>query len=196
MEGLSESDFERAARKLGVRIAAVKAVAEVESNGSGFLADGRPQILFEAHVFHRLTHGRHAGKVDRNGRALSSLVWDRSLYGPAGSGQHDRLADAAQLDWGAAHRSASWGKFQILGSNYRLAGFDKIEDFVAAMHRDVKAHFDAFIGFIKGRDLAGFLKRQDWTGFARRFNGPNFAKHRYDTRLAQAYQRFERAKAA
>lgn len=44
-----------AAKRLGVDVPTVRAVAEVESNGVGFLPDGRPKILFERHIFSRLT---------------------------------------------------------------------------------------------------------------------------------------------
>ncbi|MBZ0126830.1 MAG: N-acetylmuramidase family protein, partial [Rhodocyclaceae bacterium] len=51
---LGQADIEKAAEDLGVAVAAVMAVNEVESLGRGFLPDGRPVILFERHVMHRL----------------------------------------------------------------------------------------------------------------------------------------------
>ena len=48
---LRESDLIAAADRLDVPLASIKAVNEVESSGRGFLADGRPVILFERHVF-------------------------------------------------------------------------------------------------------------------------------------------------
>ena len=36
----------------------LRAVAAVESSGSGFDSAGRPKMLFERHLFHRLTNGR------------------------------------------------------------------------------------------------------------------------------------------
>jgi two-component sensor histidine kinase len=53
MQALTEEDYKRAARRLGCSVAAIKAVAEVEAPGSGFLPDGRPKILFERHIFRR-----------------------------------------------------------------------------------------------------------------------------------------------
>jgi peptidoglycan hydrolase-like protein with peptidoglycan-binding domain len=43
---LSLADLVAAADTLGVPLACVRAVNEVESSGSGFLLDGRPAILF------------------------------------------------------------------------------------------------------------------------------------------------------
>ncbi|HEY6332794.1 MAG TPA: N-acetylmuramidase domain-containing protein, partial [Blastocatellia bacterium] len=48
---LTEADFEDAAHALGCDVEAVHAVADVETQGSGFLPDGRAVILFESHTF-------------------------------------------------------------------------------------------------------------------------------------------------
>src|SRR5690606_11763897 len=53
VELLGEDDIIRAAQALGVEPAAIRAVTEVESRGSGFLPDGRPVILFERHIMRR-----------------------------------------------------------------------------------------------------------------------------------------------
>ncbi len=50
---LGMADLQRAASTLGVPLASVRAVNEVESRGAGFLPDGRPVILFERHVMYR-----------------------------------------------------------------------------------------------------------------------------------------------
>ncbi|WP_316856208.1 peptidoglycan-binding protein, partial [Ralstonia mannitolilytica] len=49
---LTDADLQAAAEKLNVPLAAIRAVNEVESKGNGFLADGRPVILFERHVMY------------------------------------------------------------------------------------------------------------------------------------------------
>ena len=169
-------------------------MAHIESAGRGFLPDGRPSILYEAHIFHRETSGRHAGFVDTRGRALSVPRWDRSLYGPAGAWQHDgRLAPAASFNWVAAHRACSWGLFQILGQNHAAVGWPRIADFVQAMTEGAGPHLDAFVGFVRANRLEQPLRERNWREFARRYNGPGFAQNRYDTRLAEAYARFARA---
>jgi hypothetical protein len=55
---LSAAGIAAACAILGIGEAEMRAVLAVESLGSGFLADGRPKILFERHWFHRLTGGR------------------------------------------------------------------------------------------------------------------------------------------
>ncbi len=52
---LNDGDIRLAAEKLDCDEPAIRALAEVESRGGGFLSDDRPKILFEAHVFSRRT---------------------------------------------------------------------------------------------------------------------------------------------
>lgn len=50
---LTIDDYTRAAAKLGVEVASVRAIAATESSGKGFFQDGRPVILYERHIFFR-----------------------------------------------------------------------------------------------------------------------------------------------
>lgn len=180
---LTEQNWQRAAESLGVPVAAVKAVAEVEAPGSGFLESGEPRILFECHKFSKHT----GGKFDADHPDISFPKWGG--YGKE-SAQHGRLARAASLDRDAALKSASWGRFQILGENYKQAGFDTIQDFINAMYRDEASQLDAFVSFIKNdKRLLEALRKRNWATLARIYNGPAFAENRYDVKLAQAYKK-------
>lgn len=183
---LTENDYQRAADRLGCEVAAIKAVDAVEASGAGFLPSGEPKILFEAHIFDRLTKGRFR----RDFPEISSAKWDRSLYGPAGQHQHKRLAQAVALDRGAALQSASYGRFQVMGFNWKLCGYRSLQHFINAMYRSEGDHLDAFIGYVIGRGLADELQRKDWAGFALGYNGPGYKENHYDTKLAAAYKRF------
>lgn len=188
---LTDEDFVRAAKALNVEIAAIRAVAEVEAAGAGFLPDGRPSVLYEPHIFHKHTKGKHGAAVDRRGIKLSSPNWNRRLYGAAGARQHERLDDAAKLDWEAAHKAASWGTFQILGENHFAAGHSTIRSFVEAMNAGADAHLDAFVNFIQTNQLDVPLRNKNWAAFARGYNGPGYAKNAYDTKMAAAYARWK-----
>jgi hypothetical protein len=189
---LIDADFARAAKELGVEAAAIRAVAEVEAAGAGFLPDGRPAVLYEAHIFHRLTGGKHANAKDRRGVKLSSPKWDRSLYGATGAAQHNRREDAAKLDATAAHKACSWGAFQILGENYKAAGCSTIDEFVDKMNKGAAAHLDAFVAFIKADPkLHNALLAKQWATFARIYNGPGYAANAYDQKMANAYARWK-----
>lgn len=186
---LTDADFQRAAKRLNCPIAAIRAVDQVEAQGAGFLPSGEPKVLFEAHVFDRLT----GGKYRKSHPNLSSKKWDRSLYGAAGLNQHRRLQAAVSLDRDAALQSASYGRYQILGENWRTCGYPSLHAFINAMYRSEGDHLDAFVAYVLKRGLDDELQRQDWAGFARGFNGPGYAANRYDTKMASAYARFTRA---
>jgi hypothetical protein len=190
---LTEEDYERAAKALNCEVAAIKAVAEVESAGSGFLPDGRPTILYEAHVFHKETGGRHANAKDRRGVALSSSSWNKNLYGATGTNQHNRYEDARQHNTDAANKACSWGIFQILGQNHKVCGFGTSQEFVDAMWTGgASAHMDAFVKFIQSNKLDGPLRLKDWATFARGYNGPGYAQNQYDKKMAAAYARYKK----
>lgn len=89
---LTEDDYQEAAQKLGCDVAAVKAVAEVESGPHGaFLPSGDPVILFERHKFSKFT----GGKYDQSNPGISNRA--PGGYGPV-SQQHARFQEAAALD--------------------------------------------------------------------------------------------------
>jgi len=177
---LDDAAIADAATKLGIEVAAVRAVIDVESRG-GFLPDGRPKILFERHYFSRLTKGGFDGSHPD----ISNRKWGG--YGGGGAHQYDRLNQAVALDRDAALRSASWGLFQIMGDHCTSLGYADAEAFVAAMVSGEAGQLDAFVSFVKKNGLADELARHDWAGFARRYNGPAFRENRYDTKLAAAY---------
>jgi hypothetical protein len=156
-----------------------------------FLPDKRPKILFEAHVFGRLTqHGWDATHPN-----ISSPVWDRTLYGAAGAHQYDRLAEAIALDEDAALQSASWGMFQFLGLNYAACDFPDVGHYVAVMCASEGGQLAAFVAFCRYNRLDRHLRAHDWTGVALAYNGPGEAENGYDEKLAAAYQRHAAANA-
>jgi len=184
---LSEPDFKRAADRLGCEVAAVKAVAEVESGGkTGFLPDKRPKILFESRWFHKLTGGR----FDASNPDISTPTWVRNYKG--GAAEYGRLEAAIALDRAAALKSASWGMFQILGVNHAVVGFADVEAFVRAQVESEGKQLDAFVGFVISNKLDDELRDKRWADFARVYNGPGFAENRYDAKMAEAYARHAR----
>lgn len=184
---LTEVDFQAAADLLGVEVACVKAVTHVESSGGGFYASGLPKILFEAHVFARQT----AQKYNTSNPNISSPKWNRALYA-GGEKEFNRLKMAMTLDESAALRSASWGLFQILGTNYKACGFSSIQEFVIA-HVDSEAkQLDAFVKFLKANKMDIHLKNKDFAMFAKMYNGPSYAANQYDLKMKAAYEKFSK----
>ncbi|HEV2706559.1 MAG TPA: N-acetylmuramidase domain-containing protein [Pyrinomonadaceae bacterium] len=181
---LTDADYTACATSLNCEVAAIRAVVDVESRGSGFLPDGRPKILFEALHFHRFT----GGKYDKSHPNISSPVWKRSLY-KGGAAEWGRLEEAAALDRTSAYKATSWGLFQIMGFNYQASGFQSVEDFVAAMKESEGAQLQAFANFVRNQKWDGFLRNRQWAMFAKRYNGPSYAQNHYDTKLADSYRK-------
>lgn len=182
---LTEADFAAIANQLECTIAAVKAVVAVESSGRGFLPDGRPKILFEAHVFGRLTDHRY----DLSHPEISAPAWDRHLY-KGGAAEYPRLFAAMELDETHALQSASYGLFQILGDNFRVCGYPDVEAFVRDCIESERGQMRGFVGFVRGKRLDDELRERRWADFARVYNGPRYAENHYDQKLAQAYARY------
>lgn len=184
---LDENDFEAAARTLDCDIAAIKAVAEVESSGDGFLDDGRAKILFEGHIFYKYTKGQYK----ESHPTICYSPWTKKHY-LGGDKEYDRLMAAEELNRTAARMSASYGKFQVMGFNFAVCGFSSVDEFYDAMQLDEKAHLDAFCEYIKHNRLEETLRRHDWTEFAKRYNGPEYWKNAYDTKMQRAYEKYSK----
>jgi hypothetical protein len=150
---LTQAGLETACRMLGVRAAEVWAIVFTETDPPycGFLKDGRPQILYERHIFHRLTKGAfsdtHPSISDPN----------QGNYGPSGAHQYQRLSEAMRLDETAALQSATWGIGQTLGTNYRRVGFASPQEMVKQMCYSEDEQLLAAVREISTSDIAGAL---------------------------------------
>ena len=186
---LTEADYDRAAKSLGVDKAAVKAVADVESAGSGFYSNGHPKVRFEGHQFHKLTGGKYSAKYPK----LSHKGYTGKYNYNGVKEVTERLDKAVALDESAAMKATSWGKFQIMGFNHERAGYDSVQKFAAAMGQSEGKQLDAFANFIKSdKTLHQALKDKKWAAFAKRYNGAGYKKNAYDTKLKHAYQKHVR----
>lgn len=181
MKHINDNDFQEAARSLGVEVEVIKAVCQVEAPRGGFFADGQPTILFERHKFHQFTGGVFSKEYPKisNPRPGGYI---------GGMGEHFRLQKAVELSRAAALKSASWGRFQIMGFNYRLCGFNNLQSFINAMFKSEKAQLKAFVKFIQSVGLSDELQAKDWKGFARGYNGRAYYKNAYDKKMERAYK--------
>ena len=183
---LTEDDYKQAAALLKCEVAAIKAIAEVESLGAGFLSDGRPKILFERHKFHAFTNGAFAAKHPDISRKSPGG------YGAAGAHQWDRFNEAAALDRDAAIKACSWGKFQVMGFNFKVCGFATLKNFHTAMTKSEGEQLKAFCNFIIASKLDDALRAHKWATVAKGYNGKDYKINKYDTKLAAAYKKYSK----
>lgn len=190
---LTEKDFEEVAAELGVEVAAIKAVVEIEAGKAhqGFWNDGKPLINFDLNVFRQM--------AARNKVSLTAAqkehpeVFARpnvSKYGSRAAAVQARLDGAMAIDSLSAIEGTFWGMFQIGGFNWKKCGASSPEEFVKLMSRSERDQLEMFAQFITNAGLLPALKRKNWSAFARGYNGPSYAARGYHTRLAAAYRKF------
>lgn len=188
---ITEVDIQQVAVQLDVEIPVVKAVFEVESRGSGFLADGRPKILFEGHIFWSQLKKKGIDPLmfAPSNPTILFPVWTRDYY-KGGALEYDRLNQAQSIDNEAALASASWGAFQIMGFNYKVCGYSTVFKYVDSSYIREGEHLKAFGWFITTAGLLKHLKNKDWASFAKGYNGPSYKQNNYDVKLEAAYTKY------
>jgi len=197
---LSEADLQRAADRLGVQLAAIKAVNEIESRGTGFLPDGRPVILYERHKAFSLlgeTGMPYAEAIALAERYPNILGEKRGGYA-GGTAEWGRLKTALQIvPADVAHSACSWGQYQIMGYHWQTLGYENCDAFVTDMHLSEGRQLEAFCRFLEADPaIHKALKARKWADFAAHYNGPAYRENSYDTRLAAAYARYQRLESA
>lgn len=176
-------DYQSAADRLGVDVAAVKAIAEVESSGQGF-QNGLPIIRLEAHWFGKLTGYRY----NESHPHISCMAWTPSLAARNQGEAWQQFEGAAALDESAAIQATSWGAYQLMGFHWRTLGYASPQAMREAMGTD-EGQLDAFVRFVKADPvLVDSLKRRDWEAFAGRYNGHGQIPL-YASRMAAAYHK-------
>jgi len=181
-QALSRTGLDSVANRVGVQAAEIWTVLAVETSGCGYLSDRRPTILFERHIFHRLTNGQYDdGDISDP---------EPGGYGPRGTHQYDRLDLAICKDRIAALQSASWGIGQVMGMNHAIAGFQDVEDMVAAMSASEDKQLLAVANFLRTKKLDLALQAHDWQSFALGYNGKDYKGNQYDSKLDAAFQKY------
>ncbi len=191
---LTDDDYIRAAKSLKCDVSSIRAAADVESDGGGFIFydkknEWRPKILFERHVMYR-RYKQYNGydKAIAKVRHHPDIINTRPGGYQGGDAEHDRLGKARLLiHKNLALESASWGMFQIMGYHWQSLGYKSVVDFVLKMSESEANQLDAFVKFIKNNtNLLNAIRSKDWQLFARSYNGKAYAKNKYDIRMRQA----------
>lgn len=167
---LTNADLYRAARALNCELALIRAVDEVESNGSGFTQAGGLVLRFESAWFKRYT-----------GQTV------------VGSGREAYL-NAERINPRAAKLSTSWGRYQIMGFNHQICGYATVEAMHTAFEQGEGKHLDAFVAFVKAKKIDDDLRTKNWRGFAYTYNGSGYANGPgggYHTKLQAAYEKYQ-----
>ena len=193
---ITDANLQRLAKKFDIEPEVIKAVQKIESSGNGYLSDGRPKILFERHVFWKRLQekGLNPSLYQKGNEDILSP--NSGGYGQGGANQWARLERAMKINKEAALESASWGDFQILGMNYKKAGYNSVNAFVNAIKNPKPTtNLEAFLNFCNNKkpSLLIYLrgKNKNWAAFAKGYNGAGYKKNQYDTKLQKEYEKLK-----
>jgi hypothetical protein len=191
---LTASDIVQAAQSVNLKPAHIYAVIKTESRGKGFLPDGRPIILFEGHQFYKDIKAKGNKNLESWAKEYPSIVypkWTKQFY-KGGASEYLRYNQAAKLDADSAMKATSWGMFQIMGFNYKYAGFNNVAGFVDKMKETERAQLDAFIEFLDSAHLIAPLRDNNWRAFAKGYNGAGYEQNAYHIKLENAFDQYDR----
>ena len=194
-ERLTEEDYKEVSEELGVDIASIKAVVEIEAGSSqqGFWAEDKPLINFDLSMFRKMArrNGIRLGKYGKS-HAVVFARPNRAKYGSQQAAQQARLDAAMTIDSLTAIQGTFWGMFQIGGFNWKKCGAESATEFMRRMAVSEREQLELFAAFIRNSGLLPALKRRDWRAFARGYNGPSYASRGYHKRLARSYAKHSR----
>lgn len=196
---LSEQNLIDFSNQFNLELAVVKAVNEIESNGKGFLVDGRPKILFEGHIFWKELEKRNIDPKIYANSSNQNILFENytKKYYAGGAEEYNRLQKAANLGVDkkfkdAANCAASWGLFQIMGFNAVPIGYQSVDEFVSKMNANEGEHLKAFGLFLEENKLIETLRAKNWSKFALRYNGSAYETNKYDEKLQRSYLKYSR----
>ncbi|WP_372999464.1 N-acetylmuramidase domain-containing protein, partial [Lutispora sp.] len=166
------------ANELGVDPDLLAAVILVESSGSGFVDDNL-KIRFENHIFvgkaghsDLITHGSPKW-TGHQWRSSTKEKWQKVHTGKQ-SGEYAAFEFALSIDEDAAYESISMGMGQIMGFNYKAAGYNSAkemyEDFNKGNEQQLKGMITFFKNYNNGNTLKA-LQKGDLKSFVTQYNG-------------------------
>lgn len=185
---VTDQDMRRFADRLQVTPRQIRAVASVESGGSGWDSAGMLKCLWERHyAFKRF-------------QILVPLLSNPAPGGYTidadGDGTNDsweKVADAALTfrEPAKAFECASFGMFQIMGAWWQKLGYSSSVDFVWQLSRSEAAQYDALLRYVERFGLLDAIRKIDGNpmnclDFARGYNGK--AQRGYDAKIAAAFR--------
>lgn len=157
----------------GVHWAMVFAI--LESNNKGLTETGRPVLRFEKHKWKKFTSRNRAARV-----------YDRARNPRDYDDRYEQYLGMRMVHHHGAMLSHSWGVFQIMGFNHRLAGYENWRQFELAMDT-IEGQLKAWRSFVLANPpLLSALRKDNAQAVAYHYNGPAYAMNRYDVRFAQA----------
>jgi hypothetical protein len=170
---LTSDNINRLAAERRIEAALINTIGIVEASGAGFdPKTGLIKIQFEPAWFEKLSRTKILNGVE--GQAEEWKAYK----------------EAAAINTEAAMLATSWGRYQIMGFNFKSAGFKSVQDMVGAFKLSELNQLIGMMNFVEAHlKMHQALIAKNWAGFAFEYNGPNYKINNYDVKLAQTYAR-------
>ena len=178
--------------QFNIEPAAASAVVAVECGRTGLNPDGSLVLRFEVHLFWQYWGVSEPDVFARHFRFDPASEWQGHEFradpeGPWGAvhdGQQESEQQAYQLaatlNRAAARLSSALGAPQIMGFNFRLLGYESVDEmydaFRASEVRQLRGFFDMMHGGMDPADGIAALREKDFEAFARYYHGEDRAE--------------------
>lgn len=150
----------------------LKAILVTESSNTGFdPKTGKIKIQFEAWHYQEMTKKR----ID-NGVEVQSKEWAA-------------FEQASALNRDAALLCTSWGLGQIMGFNFKKAGYDSVQEMVNEFQLSEFFQLQGMLTFIKNDPtMYNAIRTKNFRQFFSKYNGPKWEQFGYGVRFSEAYK--------
>ncbi|MEI2511963.1 N-acetylmuramidase family protein [Acinetobacter soli] len=200
-KALKDADLTAGAKRLSISETVIRAIAEVETLGQGYLPDGRPKILFERHrIYFYLVEKRGKAFANQMMAKYPNVVNTQTGGYHGNAAEYTRLALARQIDEECALQSASWGRFQLMGENWKALGYSSVQEFVEHQYLSESLQFESFLRYCETKagvvddikiSLIDALRAENWHAVFSLYNGKNYKKLGYDTKFLRVMNRLD-----
>lgn len=191
---ISDRDIADAAVELMVEPAAIDAIMRAESGSFGWFKDGRMKILPEPHVFYaelpttmkRLALGRGLVVGTTYSETKRSGHY-RKMSGP--NPRYNLLAKWIAFHEETAYRAISMGRFQIMGFNYKVCGYDSAKEMFNSFCESEVNQLNAFVKFLRNKGVVSAIRTLDFRAVENLYNGGG-QKGAYARKMSEYYREF------
>ncbi|MBO9620549.1 MAG: DUF3380 domain-containing protein [Niabella sp.] len=202
--GIPDEVYEYYANKIGCEKEVIKAIAKQESQGEPFVSNNtHAKILYERHYAYRLLKAK--GKTQKELKDFEMVKDPKGLpiiypqgYSIKGKEygsylqQIEKLDIVKEIDKDVAIQSCSWGRFQVMGVNFKglYKNPSELED--AQNHCEIQ-HLALFFQEVStNTSLIAAMKMKDWEKIAYYYNGPKWRENDYANKIKKYYEGFNK----
>lgn len=190
------------ADKLGIDEDILGAVILVESSGSGFV-NGKLKIRFENHKFidavgtkyetyYSFCHEKNKRYKEHKFRTTPNGSWKNTH--DSQTTEYEAFNFAKTLNETAAYESISMGLGQIMGFNYKAAGFSSAKEMFNNFSKSESNQIEGMIKFISNDNkMLSALQSGDLESFVCRYNGSSNVAN-YTKKLKNGIKEYKNAK--